>query len=67
MYPLKTTSWEGIDCLQCITGKNGITIIDLQFKQDNSKHFVGWFLGMDREVLDAFEQNIPDVQGQKSS
>lgn len=67
MYPLETTSWEGIDCLQCITGKNGITIIDLQFKQDNSKHFVGWFLGMDREVLDAFEQNIPDVQGQKSS
>ena len=59
MYPLKSTTWEGNDCLQCITGKNGITIIDLQFNQNNSKHFVGWFLGMDREVLDSFQKNIP--------
>jgi hypothetical protein len=59
MYPLESTSWEGDDCLQCITGKNGITIIDLQFKQNNTKNFVGWFLGMDREVLDDFESNVP--------
>ena len=59
MYPLESTTWEGYDCLQCITGKNGITIIDLRFNQNNSKHFVGWFLGMDREVLDSFEKNLP--------
>ena len=58
MYPLESTTWEEYDCLQCITGKNGITIIDLQFNQNNSKHFVGWFLGMDREVLDSFQKTI---------
>ncbi|HXW12831.1 MAG TPA: metallophosphoesterase [Nitrososphaeraceae archaeon] len=58
MYPLESTNWEGNACLQCITGKNGITIIDLQLN-NNSKHFVGWFLGMSREVLDDFEKNIP--------
>lgn len=57
MYPLKSTNWEGKDCLQCITGKNGITIIDLQLN-NNSKHFVGWFLGMNREILDDFQRNI---------
>ncbi len=59
MYPLESDNWQGNDCLQCITGKNGITIIDLQFNHNNSKHFVGWFLGMNREVLDDFERNIP--------
>jgi len=57
MYPLKSNNWEGNGCLQCITGKNGITIMDLQLN-DNSKHFVGWFLGMNREVLDDFQKNI---------
>lgn len=59
MYPLKSTNWDGNDCLQCITGKNGITIIDLQFNHNNSKHFVGWFLGMNQEILDDFERNVP--------
>ncbi len=59
MYPLDSTNWEGNDCLQCITGKNGITIIDLQLNHNNSKHYVGWFLGMNREVLDDFEGNVP--------
>lgn len=59
MYPLDSTNWQGNDCLHCITGKNGITIIDLQLNHNNSKHFVGWFLGMKREVLDDFESNVP--------
>ena len=59
MYPLDSTNGDGNDCLQCITGKNGITIIDLQLNHNNSKHFVGWFLGMHREVLDDFESNVP--------
>lgn len=57
MYPFESTNWDGNDCLKCITGKNGITIIDLQLN-NNSKHFVGWFLGMNREVLDDFQNNI---------
>ena len=57
MYPLESTNWDGNDCLQCITGKNGITIIDLQLN-NNSKHFVGWFIGMNREVLDDFQKSI---------
>ena len=58
MYPIESSSWEGNDCLQCITGQNGITIIDLQLN-NNSKHLVGWFLGMNREVLDDFETYTP--------
>ena len=58
MYPLESSTWEGNDCLKCITGQNGITIIDLQLN-NNSKHFVGWFLGMNREVLDEFETYTP--------
>ena len=54
MYPLKSDSWEGSDCLQCITGKNGITIFDLQLNK-GAKHFVGWFLGMNQEVFDDFD------------
>ena len=55
MYPLESTSWEGYDCLQCITGKNGITLIDLDISNRNSKHYVGWFIGMDNEILDKFQ------------
>jgi len=54
MYPLESDSWEGNDCLKCITGKNGITIIDLHLNDKNSKHFVGWFIGMGNEILDKF-------------
>jgi len=59
MYPLESTTWEGNGCLKCITGENGITIIDLQFNDKNSKHFVGWFLGMNQKVLDGFESYFP--------
>ena len=59
MYPIESTTWEGNDCLKCITGANGITIIDLQFNNKNSKHFVGWFLGMNQKVLDGFESYFP--------
>jgi len=55
MYPLNSNDWNGNNCLKCITGKNGITILDLHFKDKNPKHFVGWFIGMDREILDSFE------------
>ena len=54
MYPLNSNSWEGNECLKCITGKNGITIIDLNLNSANSKHFVGWFIGMGKEILDKF-------------
>ncbi|HKQ21447.1 MAG TPA: metallophosphoesterase [Nitrososphaeraceae archaeon] len=58
MYPLESNSWEKNDCIKCITGKNGITIMDLQFNRSNSKHLVGWFLGMDQKVLDRFETPV---------
>jgi len=59
MYPLESSNWEGNVCIACITGKNGITIIDLQFTLNNSKHLVGWFIGMKQEVLDRFETSNP--------
>ena len=55
MYPLSSNDWNGNNCLKCITGKNGITILDLHFNDKNPKHFVGRFIGMNREILDSFE------------
>ena len=55
MYPLNSNDWNGNNCLKCITGKNGITILDLHFNDKSPKHFVGWFIGMNREILDSFE------------
>ncbi len=55
MYPLNSDTWQGNSCLKCITGKNGITIIDLHFNENTPKHFVGWFIGMKEEVLDGFD------------
>jgi predicted phosphodiesterase len=55
MYPLNSDTWQGNNCLKCITGKNGITIMDLHFNDNTPKHFVGWFIGMREEVLDGFD------------
>jgi predicted phosphodiesterase len=60
MYPIKSESWESNNCIKCIKGKNGITIIDLQLNK-NPKYFVGWFIGMEREILDTFD-SISDSQ-----
>lgn len=59
MYPLESNSWEDNNCIKCITGKNGITIMDLQFDSSNSKHLAGWFLGMDQKILDIFGMYVP--------
>jgi hypothetical protein len=53
MYPLESDNWQGYDCIKCITDENGITIIDIHLNQ-GQKHLVGWFLGMQREILDSF-------------
>jgi predicted phosphodiesterase len=60
MYPLDSDTWQGNNCLKCITGKNGITIIDLHLNNQNrnSKDFVGWFIGMKHEILDAFKSSL---------
>src|SRR6266487_1691142 len=47
MYPLKSEDWNGNTCIKCITGENGITIIDLQIDNKYSKHLDGWFINMD--------------------
>ena len=57
MYPLKSDSWEGNDCIKCITEENGITIIDLQIENPRAKSFQGWFVNMDNKILDKFEDN----------
>jgi predicted phosphodiesterase len=60
MYPLESTNWEGHNCLKCITGENGITVIDIHFNS-NTKHFVGWFINMNLQVLDGFGTGIPNT------
>jgi hypothetical protein len=53
MYPLKSDNWQGYNCEKCITGENGITIIDIHLNKSQND-IVGWFLGMQREILDIF-------------
>jgi len=56
MYPINSNNWNGNTCLKCITGENGITIVDLQIDDQNSKRYHGWFIGMDNTILDYFEK-----------
>jgi hypothetical protein len=56
MYPINSDNWNGNTCLKCITGQNGITIVDLQIDNQNSKGYEGWFIGMDNAILDHFEE-----------
>jgi len=56
MYPINSNNWNGNTCLKCITGENGITIVDLQIDDQNSKRYHGWFIGMDNTILDHFEK-----------
>ncbi|MGB5090125.1 MAG: hypothetical protein WBN72_04175 [Nitrososphaeraceae archaeon] len=60
MYPIESDNWNGNSCIKCITGQNGITIIDLQIDDETSKHFDGWFINMNNKVLDSFQKsNLP--------
>ena len=58
MYPLSSDTWQGNDCLKCITGENGITIIDLNLNNINPKHYAGWFINMENQILDRFESSV---------
>jgi hypothetical protein len=62
MYPISSDNWNGNTCLKCITGKNGITIVDLLIDDQNSKGYEGWFISMDNTILDHFEKaNLADT------
>jgi predicted phosphodiesterase len=56
MYPINSDNWNGNTCLKCITGENGITIVDLQIDDQNSKRYHGWFISLDNTILDQFEK-----------
>lgn len=56
MYPINSDNWNGYTCLKCITGENGITIVDLQIDDQNSKRYLGWFISLDNTILDHFEK-----------
>jgi len=55
MYPLNGNSWNGFPCIKCITGTNGITIIDLQINDPHIKNMQGWFLSNAETVKDSFD------------
>lgn len=57
MYPIESDNWNGNSCIKCITGENGITIIDLRIDDPNAKNFQGWFINMNNKVLDSFEKS----------
>jgi hypothetical protein len=58
MYPIESNNWNGNACLKCITGENGIRIVDLQIDDQKSKRFDGWFINMKDQVIDRFEKFV---------
>jgi len=58
MYPIESNNWNGNTCLKCITGENGITIVDLQIDDQKSKRFDGWFINIEDQVIDRFEKFV---------
>jgi len=54
MYPCDSkTDQKGVPAL-CITGENGITLLDFQIDNPNSKHIDGWFINNAEKVIDRF-------------
>jgi predicted phosphodiesterase len=53
MYSCDSDNWAGHEA-KCITGTNGITLIDLQIDDPNVRHMDGWFLDMNGNVKDKF-------------
>ena len=53
MYPIGSDDWNDYPCIKCITGQNGITLLDLRIDK-KPKHLEGWFINLDDEVLDHF-------------
>jgi hypothetical protein len=54
MYPISSDNWNGFKCLKCITGTNGITLIDFQIDNPNVRNMQGWFLSNGDTVKDKF-------------
>ena len=54
MYPCDSkTDQNGVPAL-CITGENGVTILDLKIDNASSKHIDGWFVNGAEKVIDRF-------------
>ncbi|HEX9318047.1 MAG TPA: metallophosphoesterase [Nitrososphaeraceae archaeon] len=54
LYPCDSkTDQNGVPAL-CITGENGITILDLQIGNASSRHIDGWFINNAEKVVDKF-------------
>jgi len=58
MYPIQSDNWDGNKCLKCVTGENGITIMDMGIENQNSREYRGWFVNMENHVLDRFESSV---------
>ena len=54
MYPLNSDNWNGFKCLKCITGTNGITIMDFQIDNATQRSMQGWFISNSEQVKDKF-------------
>jgi hypothetical protein len=56
LYPLDSDNDGNGHELERGKRVNGITIIDLQIDNPDQKHIRGWFINLDREILDQFEK-----------
>lgn len=54
MYPISSNNWNGFDCQKCITGTNGITLLDFQIDDPHVRNMQGWFISNNDEVKDKF-------------
>lgn len=54
MYPISSDNWNGFNCQKCITGQNGITIMDFQIDNASQRSMQGWFINHNEDVKDKF-------------
>ncbi len=56
MYPCSSSSDQNGVPAKCITGTNGITIMDFQINDPNTRHIDSWFLSNAEKVTDSFSK-----------
>jgi hypothetical protein len=54
MYPCESNTDQNGVSASCITGQNGITILDFQIDNPNARHINGWFINNADKVIDSF-------------
>jgi Calcineurin-like phosphoesterase len=54
MYSIDSNDWNGFACQKCMTGVNGITLLDFKIDKPSERQMDGWFVDNSGNVKDKF-------------